>query len=146
MTDPHRISDIAVVSGTGLAEAQSGNSDLQLAIKRAAANDVRECRRSRAQIADELSSRTGRSISVAQIDAYLAETKSGHRFPCDLLPAWVQVTGSRRVLDILCAAAGYCLADQTERELAELGRECIRREKSQSRLEALKGDLWHRVS
>lgn len=111
------------------------------AIKGVLGLDLRECRLSRAQVAEELSRLCGRVVTESQIDAYTAETKS-HRFPAELVPAWVKVTGSVRLLSLLCGEAGMWLGSRTDHGFAEYGRAAVRREKESARLEQLKGDLW----
>jgi hypothetical protein len=110
-------------------------------IKRLLAQDLRECRYSREQVADELSRLMGRTITVAQIDAYTAATKT-HRFPAEMIPAWIQVTGSTRILATICRQAGVFLADEEEHKAAEYGRAIIERERLEMRIAGLKSRLW----
>jgi hypothetical protein len=106
---------------------------------------MKESRFSRAELAEQLSEAAGRTISESHLDAYAAETKAGYRLPAELVGAWVQVTGSRRVLEIICGAAGLCAMDETERRLAALGRAQIRREKLDADMAGLKSELWAQV-
>lgn len=115
-----------------------------LLVKRAAAADLRVCRLSREQVADRLSVALCRRITLAQIDAVVSETKE-HRFPAEWIPAWVQITGSARLLEMLCREAGYWLADEGEHGLAEYGRTLLQREKLDERADVLRGQLWSRV-
>jgi hypothetical protein len=117
---------------------------LASAIKRAAALDIKECPQSREEVADRLSQLLRRNITVAQIDAVLAETKP-HRFPAEWIPAWLLVTGSRRVLDVVCAETGLWVADETERAFARYGRASLEHEKAAERTESLKKALWSKV-
>lgn len=121
------------------------SADIGARIKRALTEDLRESRLSRADIAIRLSGLAGRTITEHHLDAFAAESKQGYRFPAELIAAWTEVTGSRRVLDLVCAAAGYHAADETERDLAALGRAQIQRERLDKRLEELKGNLWTRA-
>ncbi len=117
---------------------QKGESDLHLAVKRAAVQDLKECRWSRQQIAEGLSTLVGREVSLAQLDAMLADTKI-HRMPAEWVPAWVRVTGSRRILDLLCAAAGFWVADADEHDLADLARAELERERLEKKIHLLQG-------
>lgn len=125
--------------------SQSGAADMAASIKRALAEDLRSSRWSRAEVAEKLSRLAGRPITEHHIDAFAADSKAGYRFPAELVGAWVQVLGSRRLLDLICGELGYHAADDTERGLAELGRAQIQREKLDRQLEKLKGDLWTRA-
>lgn len=100
--------------------------------------DLHGSRLSREEVALELSRVAGRAVSLAMLDAYLSETKQHHRFPAELLPAWVHVLGSARVLMAVCGQAGLSLATQEDRDFAELGRAELRRRK-------LGQSLWERI-
>lgn len=93
--------------------------------------DARECVLSRVEIAQQL------GITLAILDSYMAETKP-HRFPAELIPAWVRMVGSRRILSAICAAEGLSIATQEDREFAELGRSALRQQK-------LGQKLWEKI-
>jgi len=95
--------------------------DLHLRVKQAAALDIKDCKWSREQIADGLSRLTGNPVTVATINAMVAETH-GHRIPAEWLPAWSRVTGSTRILEMLASEIGMWLADATDHDLADLAR------------------------
>lgn len=48
----------------------------------------------------------GCEITKFMLDAWTAESKDGHRFPAEYLPAFCQVTGDREALTALAEAAG----------------------------------------
>jgi hypothetical protein len=102
-------------------------------VRRAAAADLKMCGISRAEVAVRLSARVGRPISVAMIDAYVADSKP-HHFPAELIPAWVEVTSSLRILEVLCEEAGLSVATQDDRDFAALGRANLGAEKLTRRL------------
>lgn len=106
----------------------------------AAAKDLRECRWSREEVAERLSFLLARKITVAQIDALIAESKP-HRFPAEWIPAWVKITGSARLLALLCEESGYWLADETEHNLAQLSRTEIERDRADRRVAELRARL-----
>jgi hypothetical protein len=118
--------------------------DVRDDVKRALAADVKGCTWSREQIAHGLSIYMRRDITVAMIDAMLAPSKE-HRFPAEWIPAWVRVTGSCRILTLLCAQSGMHLADGTQHDLAELARLQLQQKKAAQRAEALKRKLWEKV-
>jgi hypothetical protein len=96
------------------------------------AQDLRESRLSRPQIAGRI------GISVAMLDAYIAETKP-HRFPVELIPEWIEVLGSRRILDAICeACGGLSVATEEDNEFAELGRAALTQQK-------LGQKLWEKI-
>jgi hypothetical protein len=113
-------------------------------IKAVLVADLRECRWSREEVAMRLTDMAGRPITEATIDAWTARTKP-HRFPADLVPAWVRITGSTRLLHALCEDSGMHAADASDREFAELGRAQIEREKAEQKFQQLKGELWRKA-
>jgi hypothetical protein len=113
-------------------------------IKRVLVRDLAECGLSRAQVAFDISQVVNRAITESQIDNYAAESKP-HRIPIELIPAWVGVTRSHRLLDLLCEEVGLCAMSAQDRELAELGREQIHKERAERRLAEMKEKLWHAV-
>jgi hypothetical protein len=121
-----------------------GDQDLHLLIKRIAALDLKECRWSREQVAEGLSKLVGRVVSLAQLDTITAETKS-HRLPAEWIPAWVRVTGSTRLLDLLCAESGMWMADETEHDLADLARAQIHQERVSGKIVELKKRVSEKV-
>jgi hypothetical protein len=119
--------------------------NLGLAIKTAAALDLKECRWSREQVAEGLSVMLNRPVTLAQIDAVVSETHP-HRFAAEWIPAWVRITGSRRLLELLCAAAGLWLADGDDVDAADFGRVQLRIEKLGGKAAELKSRLWERIN
>jgi len=118
--------------------------DLHQVVKSLLAKDTKECRFSREEIARRISVVTGKAVSISMLDAMIAGTKE-HRFPAEWVAAWVMVTGSRRLLDLLCEEAGFYVADMTMCDLAELARLRIEAKKASARAEELRRSLWDRV-
>jgi len=113
------------------------DGDLHVRVKQAAALDIKDCKYSRNQIADGLSRLTGKPVTVAQIDAAVAETHS-HRIPAEWLPAWSRVTGSTRILEMLAAEIGMWLSDATDHDLADLARAELQQQNAARRAATLR--------
>jgi hypothetical protein len=105
-----------------------------LIVRDALLQDLKGSNLSRAEVAAELSRMTGRDISQAMIDAYVTPTKQNHRFPAELLPAWVYVLQSTRVLAALCRQVGLSVATREDQDFAEFGRARLREEKLSRKL------------
>jgi len=118
----------------GVSTGVGEGSNLGQAIKIAASLDLKQCRWSRDQVAEALSAILTRPVSVAQIDAVTSRTHS-HQFHLEWLPAWVRITGSRRLLDLVCAASGLWAVDGGEWDLAQYARATLTAEKLKKRLE-----------
>ena len=108
--------------------------NLGLTIKTAAALDLKECRWSREQVAEGLTVMLGRPITVSSIDAVTSKTHS-HQFHVEWLPAWIRITGSRRLLDLVCAASGLWAVDAGDWDLAQYARATLTAEKLKKRIE-----------
>ena len=117
------------------------NGDLYQAVKRLASEDLKGCPLSRIQVAEALSRALHLSVTVAQIDAITAPTKEGHRFPAFWLPAWTRITGSTRILSLLCEKAGVWMATDTDRKFAELGRAHLKAKSTDTKISDLEQEL-----
>src|ERR1035441_7803548 len=93
------ISDNQALTGCGVDPLTDSFYSTADRVRKALKQDMAECRLSREEVAIRLSVRMGR-IGVAILDAYVAESKP-HKFPAELIPAWIEVTRSRRILDVL---------------------------------------------
>jgi hypothetical protein len=67
----------------------------------ALSNALKNAPKSRETISDELSYYLGVSISKFQIDAWVCESKEGHRIPAEYIPAFCTATGSHEPLKLL---------------------------------------------
>lgn len=76
------------------------NEPFAAQIKRALADDLRYSKYSVEEVSTAMSALSGRHIDAEQIGGFVDE-KAPFRFPIDLVPAWVRVTGSRRLLDLM---------------------------------------------
>jgi len=123
---------------------ESGEADIGAMLRRVAARDLAECPLSREQVAEGLSKLLGRDVSRAMVDAVVAETHP-HRFAAEWIPAWVRVTGSIRLLELITAECGLWTADADQHELAEYGRSALQRDKLDDKLTALKRRLAERI-
>ena len=75
---------------------------------------------SREEIAGRMAVELGAPVTVAQLNAWTAESKGGtHRFPASYLPAFCAAAGSVAPLALLVEAAGGWCATRTDRLRAE---------------------------
>lgn len=133
MSDDAQISDITARQFPLVQAANGSFAASSAGVRNALALDLRASTLSREEVARELTDLTGRAVTVAMIEAYLAPTKP-HRFPAELVGAWCAVTGSVRILEALCEELGLSVATQEDRDYAELGRMEIRRGELMQRL------------
>ncbi|MBI9078089.1 MAG: hypothetical protein JEZ02_22015 [Desulfatibacillum sp.] len=77
---------------------------LRIAIKAS----LKSCPLSRHQVAGEMSHLIGNvEVTKYMLDAWTCESKEGHRFPAEFLPAFCQVTDCREPLRVLAEASGW---------------------------------------
>ncbi len=133
MSEVRQISDNAVESdGVGGLLSDSFYETAER-IRKVLKQDLAECKWSREEVAIRLSVRMGR-ISLAMIDAYVSESKA-NKFPAELIPAWIEVTGSHRILALLCGDVELSIATPEDRDFAELGRARMKAERLARKLE-----------
>ncbi len=85
---------------------KTGSLNLRQRLREELKRAIRESDLSRWEIAGQMSDLLDCEISKYMLDAWTAESKEGHRFPAEYLPAFCRVTGSRGPLALLAEAAG----------------------------------------
>jgi len=73
--------------------------DISEAVKQAARLDLAAAKYSAEEIALAMSGLLGREVTAEQLDGFVQA--GAMSMPVHLVPAWVRVTGSRRILDVL---------------------------------------------
>jgi hypothetical protein len=91
------------------------------------AEAIRRSPFSREQICDRLAAMVGREASLAQLNAWTAETNR-NRMPCDVAVALAYILKDFGPFADILAPLGLSLADARERALAELGRLTLEKE------------------
>lgn len=79
------------------------------AIATALSDGIARSGKSRARVAVEMSDYLGTTITVAQLNAWTATSKAGHRFPAEYLGAFSFSTGDSSALELLARQAGVHL-------------------------------------
>ncbi len=98
----------------------TGTMDVQSRLRESLNLAIKGCNLSRWEIAGQLSDLLDREVSKAMLDAWTAESKEGHRFPAEFLPAFCMVTGSREPLSLLAEKAGLFALPGPEALRAEI--------------------------
>ncbi len=79
------------------------NFDIATAVRQTVSEAIRESGLSRYDVASRMSEYLGREITKAQLDSFSAESKDGHRFPLEYVPAFCHAT---RNYDLVQLTAG----------------------------------------
>jgi hypothetical protein len=96
--------------------------DLGHAIRCRITAALKRCPLSRHHVAAKMDELLGKDITKAMLDSWSAESKEAHRFPLEYLPAFVEATGDRSLLRMICELSGGRFVDNDETLKLELGR------------------------
>jgi hypothetical protein len=110
-------------------------------VRNAVIESIRECGKSRAQLADEMSRLTGTEVTVRRLNAFTAESREDYRFPAELLRALCIATGSHQLLRCLVAESGFFMISRAENDLLELGREYLKQKRAADHAQLLERRL-----
>jgi hypothetical protein len=99
---------------------------------------LREDARSRADIAGKMSVLLAEDVTLAMIDAYASEARTGHNIPAARWWALVAVTGRFDVADAVATRTGARVISGEEIRATELGHLQAQIEEMQARMRALK--------
>lgn len=92
-------------------------------LREALAEALKRCKRfDRYGVAAEMSRLTEQDVSKSSLDAYVAPSRPDMRLPVELLPAFIEATGSAEPLRVLAEICGYELVGAQERGILELAR------------------------
>lgn len=105
---------------TGRLEA--GSLNIANRLREKLSRGLKECRYSRYEVASRMSEALGVEVTKSQLDSWTAESKEGHRFPAEYLPAFCAVTGYKQPLRMMAELVGCYVLESKEALLAELGR------------------------
>jgi hypothetical protein len=101
------------------------------------AQAIRQCGKSRAQIAEEISFLSSREITEISLNKFTAESRTDYRWPAELDRAFCQATGDDTLLCCRAELAGYKMINATDAELLELGREYLKQKRANEKVAAL---------
>jgi hypothetical protein len=118
------------------APAQGSLNDAQC-IRIALTDSIRACGKSRAQIAEEMSYLSGRTVTERMLNGYTAASQEDYQFPADLARAFCTATGDARVLRCIAEPQGLFVIDAKAAELIELGRAFLQRTEAEEQIALL---------
>jgi hypothetical protein len=81
---------------------------------------IRACNLSRWEVAGRMSSLMDQEVTIHQLNAWTAESKDGHRFPAEYLPAFCQAVECFEPLKLLAARAGVFVVQGPDALRAEI--------------------------
>ena len=102
--------------------ADANSQAIGTALRSVLSDVLRKSRFSREQVADRMGEFLGAVITKAMLDTWTAESKGGHRFPAEYLPAFVRATGNQEPLQFLAEVSGYHLVTDAQFARSEITR------------------------
>lgn len=117
-------------------EPDPGSLNVSLRVKEGLTSAMKSTVFKRYEIAGRMSEYIGTEITDSMLNSWTAESKEGHRFPLEYLPAFCLASGNFEVLDMIARACGCKLIRSEETALLELARleqtkrQLVRKEKS----------------
>jgi len=118
-----------------------GSMDDSALVRETLVRAIKESGKSRAQIADEMSRLTGRTITEITLNKFSAESRTDYRWPAELDRAFCAATGDDQLLRCRAERAGYRVITKQEYELLELGREYLKQKRASEHISVLEKRL-----
>ena len=84
----------------------TGSCNIQVQLKESVSRAMSISKLSRYEIAGQISNLLGKDVTKYHLDAWVAESKDGHRLPAEYLVAFCKVTGSYEPLNLICKPLG----------------------------------------
>jgi hypothetical protein len=112
--------------------------NIDLCLRDAISQAIKECPHSRFQIAAQMSELLGMEITKSMIDSWTADSREGtYRFPACYLPAFCKAAGSIEPFRIMADLLGCYVIESEDALLMELGRIKSQKKKLAEREKAL---------
>jgi hypothetical protein len=129
------------LAANGERKSLPASFDVDATIRELVSEAIRDCNKSRAQLADEMSYLTGERISEHMLNKYSADSKADHRFPLAFAAAFCHATGDGRLLEAIAAKLQLALVRPEEEKLLQLGRLALESARTAGEFEGLRAQL-----
>jgi hypothetical protein len=103
-------------------QKQAGSFDIDRRFREGISDALRQCPRSRWEVAARMSELTNTDITKTMLDSWTAESKEQHRFPAIFLPAFCEAVGNSDALKMLGRLVGVFVLPGPEALRAEIQR------------------------
>ena len=104
----------------GFDAGQVRGSRMASRISQAVSLALRDCDRSRAEVARVMSADLGYPVSEATLDAYASEAKEAHKITLERFIALIEATGCHDLLGFVAEIFGFACVPQKYAEIIEL--------------------------
>lgn len=121
--------------------ATPGSLNDDLLVRKTITDAIKASKKSREQIAEEMSYALGMRVTARIITAFTSESKELHRWPGAWDRAFCAAVSDQSLLKCRVEAAGLHVISDAEAELLELGREYLRQKRAAERISLLEKGL-----
>jgi hypothetical protein len=104
-------------------------------------DSIRKSPKSRAQIVEAMSHLLGQEVTEAQLNAFTAPSKAGHRWPSAWDRAFCVATGDYRLLVRKAELAGFRVIDEQEYQYLQLGKTYIEQKRAAENMARLENNI-----
>ena len=99
---------------------QDGTLNISIELRDVVSECIRKSSLSRWEIAGKMSALLNIEVTKYMLDSWTAETKNGHRFPAEHLPAFCEAVGSHKPLILISEKTGVFVLPGQEALRAEI--------------------------
>jgi hypothetical protein len=99
---------------------------------------LRLSRKSREQVAEQMSALLGTTVTKRALDSYTSEAADQNRFPLEYVRAFCVATEHFGLLQMVAGKCGFKIAGPKEQSLQSIGRATVAKEKAEERIAKLR--------
>jgi len=124
-----------------LQDLTPGSFNDEFVIRGVVTNAIKNCGKSRQQIAEEMTGLLGAPVTKRALDSYTSDAADQNRFPAQYTRAFCYVTKDWSLIRCVSERSGLHVITKAERRLLELGRQTLIQERAAAAVARLKTEL-----
>ena len=124
-----------------LTDTTPGSFNDEFVIRGLVTRAIKQCGKSRQQIAEEMTTLLGTVVTKRSLDSYTSEAADQNRWPAQYTRAFCYVTGDWSLIRCVSERCGLHVITKAERKLLELGRQTLIQERAAAAILQLKNEL-----
>lgn len=116
-------------------------ASLAASISKAVSQSLKQCGRSREQVAERMSAYLSEQVSKPMLDAYASEARGEHIINVVRFVALIEATGDRRLLNLIAELFGWAVIEQRYLPAIELAERMEKRAEMDREIDAARRQL-----
>jgi hypothetical protein len=124
-----------------LEDVTPGSLNDEFVIRGLITTAIKNCSKSRQQIAEEMTNLLGATVTKRALDSYTSEAADLNRWPAQYTRAFCYVTNDWSLIRCVSERCGLHVITKAERKLLELGRQTLIQERAAAAIARLKSEL-----